>query len=93
MLGGNTSDFGARFRFCRLDPLYVILAGLSELIAAASWRNGDLEDYLQMALASSAQVNAIVTRDTAGYSTSPVRLQTAAQVIARLSPTAPETTG
>ena len=75
-----------------LDQLYVIPVGLSELLAAASWENGDFEDNLQMALASSAQVNAIVTRDTAGFSTSAVRVQTPAQLVARLSPTAPETT-
>ena len=75
-----------------LDQLYVIPVGLSELLAATSREIGDFEDNLQMALASSTQVNAIVTRDSSGFSTSTVRVQSPAQFIDELSPTSPETT-
>jgi hypothetical protein len=88
-LAGRSKAWQA-VRAC-LDQLYVIPVGLSELLEAASSQNGDFEDNLQMALASSAQIHAIVTRDTAGFSTSTVPVETAAQVMARLFAAKPET--
>ena len=73
-------------------PDFGFPVGLSELLAAASREIGDFEDNRQMALASSTQVNAIVTRDSSGVSTSTVRVQSPAQFIDELSPTSPETT-
>jgi predicted nucleic acid-binding protein len=73
-----------------LDQLYIIPVGLPVLQAAARIGDGDFEDHLQVASALAANLDAIVTRDPAGFRASPIRVLTPAQLIVQLTPTAPE---
>jgi predicted nucleic acid-binding protein len=74
-----------------LDQLYVIPVALPVLQAAARLGGGDFEDNLQMASAVAANLDAIVTRDPAGFRVSPVPVLTPAQLIAQLATTEPGT--
>jgi predicted nucleic acid-binding protein len=68
-----------------LDQLYILPVGLPVLQAAARIGNGDFEDHLQIASAIAANLDAIVTRDEAGFRSSPISVLTPVQLLAQLS--------
>jgi predicted nucleic acid-binding protein len=68
-----------------LDQLYLISVGSSELQTAAALGGRDFEDSLQIACAAGAKLDAIVTRDPAGFADSPVEVVRPAELLSRLS--------
>ena len=72
-----------------IDQLYILPVGLPVLQAAARIGDGDFEDHLQITSAVAANLDAIVTRDGAGFRNSPISVLTPAQLIAQLIPMAP----
>jgi hypothetical protein len=72
-----------------LDQLYILPVGLPVLQAAVRIGDGDFEDHLQIASAVAANLDAIVTRDGAGFRNGPTSVLPPAQLIAQLTPTAP----
>jgi predicted nucleic acid-binding protein len=56
---------------------------------AAGLPGGDFEDNVQIAAAARAGVDAIVTRDPAGFAASPVPVLSPADLVARLPPPPP----
>ncbi len=72
-----------------LDQLYILPVGLPVLQAAVRFGDGDFEDHLQIASAVAANLDAIVTRDEAGFRNCPVSVFTPAQLVAQLSLEAP----
>lgn len=67
-----------------LDQLYVIAVGFNELQIAATLGDGDFEDNLQMACATTAHLDVIVTRDPSGFSTSSVPVLSPQEMLATL---------
>jgi hypothetical protein len=66
---------------------FEILAVDAQTVAAADALPGaDFEDNLQMAAAVQANVDAIVTRDPAGFAMSPVPVLSPADLLKQLSP-------
>ena len=72
-------------RVC-LEGLQIAAVGRSTLELARRQAPGDYEDALQIAVALEAGVDAIVTRDPAGFAQSPVRAVTSAELLAQLPP-------
>jgi len=68
-----------------LDQLYLISVGLVDLQAAATMGGSDLEDNLQIACAARANLDAIVTRDLAGFANSSVTTFAPAQLLGQLA--------
>jgi len=68
-----------------LDQLYLIPVGINELQVAASFGGNDLEDNLQMACAASVGLDALVTRDRAGFTSSAVEVVEPAELLSRLA--------
>jgi hypothetical protein len=66
--------------------LHVIAVGFSELRVAERLGSGDFEDNVQMACASAAQLDAIVTRDPSGFAGSPIPIWTPQELVQRLKP-------
>jgi predicted nucleic acid-binding protein len=68
-----------------LDQLAILAVTLSELQLAMSGPGTDLEDNLQIACASIAGLDAIVTRDPNGFATSPVPVFSPAELLTRIT--------
>ena len=68
-----------------LDQLYVIAVGANELQAAARLGGGDFEDALQAACAEAAGLDAVVTRDPAGFAGATVAVLAPAELLNRLN--------
>jgi len=71
-------------RVC-LEGLQVAAVGRTTLELARQQHPSDYEDALQIAAALEAGVDAIVTRDPAGFAQSPVRAVTPAELLAELA--------
>ena len=67
-----------------LDQLYLVAVGATELQAAATLGGRDFEDGLQIACAAAARLDAIVTRDPAGFEGSTVEPVEPAELLSRL---------
>ena len=67
-----------------LKNLTVVPIGRAELLAAAQLEGPDFEDNLQVVCAVASQVEAIVTRDTAGFDFSPIPVMPPVDAISRL---------
>ena len=72
-------------RVC-LDTLQIALVGRSTLELARHQAPSDYEDALQIASALETGLDAIVTRDPAGFAESPIQVVTAAELLAQLPP-------
>ena len=70
-----------------LDQLCVIAVDVALLQAAVAIGGRDLEDNLQITCATAAKLEAIVTRDPAGFAHSPIEVLTPAQLLQRLTAT------
>jgi predicted nucleic acid-binding protein len=70
-----------------LDQLRIIAVDVALLQAAVAIGGGDLEDNLQITCATAAKLEAIVTRDPAGFAHSPIEVLTPAQLLQRLTAT------
>lgn len=68
-----------------LDQLSIITVGGDELEAAVMLEGTDFEDNLQIACAMSLQLDFIVTRDSSGFTGSPMPVLTPRQLLSRLS--------
>ena len=68
-----------------LDQLSIITVGGDELEAAVMLQGNDFEDNLQIACAMSLQLDFIVTRDSSGFTGSPMPVLTPQQLLSRLS--------
>lgn len=68
-----------------LNQLSIISVGGDELEAAAMLQGNDFEDNLQIACAMSLQLDFIVTRDSSGFTGSPMPVLTPQQLLSRLS--------
>lgn len=68
-----------------LDQLYVISVGANELQTAATLPGNDLEDNLQIVCAAAAHLDAIVTRDPAGFAHSMVAVLRPSELLSRLA--------
>lgn len=68
-----------------LNQLSIISVGGDELEAAAMLEGNDFEDNLQIACAMSLQLDFIVTRDSSGFTGSPMPVLTPQQFLSRLS--------
>ena len=68
-----------------LNQLSIITVGADELEAAIMLEGNDFEDNLQIACAMSLQLDCIVTRDSSGFTGSPMPVLTPRQLLARLS--------
>jgi hypothetical protein len=69
----------------RIDQLYIIAVGATELQAAATLGGRDFEDGLQVACAAAAGLDLIVTRDPAGFAGSTVEVIAPADLLNRLN--------
>lgn len=67
-----------------LDQLYILPVGLPVLQSAARTGDGDFEDHLQIASSVAANLDAIVTRDSAGFRHSPIPVLSPAEFLALL---------
>jgi predicted nucleic acid-binding protein len=74
-------------RVC-LNSLEIVPTSRSTLESAQQQLGADYEDNVQVASAIEAKLNAIVTRDPAGFAHSPIEVLTPAQLLQRLSATA-----
>jgi predicted nucleic acid-binding protein len=72
-----------------LDDLTVIRVDAAVLELAYAQSGIDFEDNLQLACALAAQLDAIVTRDPAGFVGSPIPILSPADLVARLPPAPP----
>jgi hypothetical protein len=70
-----------------LDQLRIIAVDVALLQAAVAIGGRDLEDNLQIACATAAKLEGIVTRDPAGFAHSPVAVLTPTQFLQRLGST------
>ena len=68
-----------------LNQLSIISVGADELEAAVMLEGNDFEDNLQIACAMSLQLDFIVTRDSSGFTGSPMPVLTPRQLLSRLS--------
>ena len=68
-----------------LNQLSIISVGGDELEAAVMLQGNDFEDNLQIACAMSLQLDFIVTRDSSGFTGSPMPVLTPQQLLSRLS--------
>lgn len=68
-----------------LNQLSIISVGGDELEAAVMLEGNDFEDNLQIACAMSLQLDFIVTRDSSGFTGSPMPVLTPQQLLSRLS--------
>ena len=68
-----------------LNQLSIISVGADELEAAVMLQGNDFEDNLQIACAMSLQLDFIVTRDSSGFTGSPMPVLTPRQLLSRLS--------
>ncbi len=68
-----------------LNQLSIITVGADELEAAIMLEGNDFEDNLQIACAMSLQLDCIVTRDSSGFTGSPMPVLTPHQLLSRLS--------
>ena len=68
-----------------LNQLSIITVGADELEAAIMLEGNDFEDNLQIACAMSLQLDFIVTRDSSGFTGSPMPVLTPHQLLSRLS--------
>jgi predicted nucleic acid-binding protein len=68
-----------------LDQLRVIAVDAALLQTAVAFRGRDLEDDLQIACATAAKLEAIVTRDPTGFAHSPIEVLTPAQLLQRVA--------
>ena len=68
-----------------LNQLSIISVGGDELEAAVMLEGNDFEDNLQIACAMSLQLDFIVTRDSSGFTGSPLPVLTPQQLLSRLS--------
>ena len=73
-------------RLC-LESLEIIPTNRSTLESAQQQSGADYEDNVQVASAIEAQLDAIVTRDPAGFAHSPIEVLTPAQLLQRLTAT------
>lgn len=78
-------DAWKAIRTC-LDQLWVVSVGANELLAAATNGQGDFEDSLQLACAIAAGLDAIVTRDAAGFSHGTITVLTPSELLQRMQP-------
>ncbi len=69
-----------------LDQLYLIAVGATELQTAATLAGRDFEDCLQIACATVANLDVIVTRDPPGFTNSEVEAIEPAELLNRLAP-------
>ena len=76
-------------RVC-LETLEIAPVVRSTLELARSQPLSDYEDNLQIACAIEAQLDAIVTRDPAGFAQSPVPVMTPAELLKRLAAAGPD---
>lgn len=67
-----------------LDQLYLISVGATELHAAATLGGRDFEDGLQIACATAARLDVIVTRDPVGFVDSTVEAIEPTELLNRL---------
>ena len=67
-----------------LNQLSIITVGGDELEAAVMLEGNDFEDNLQIACAMSLQLDVIVTRDSSGFTGSPMPVLTPQQLLSRL---------
>lgn len=67
-----------------LDQLHVIAVSNNELHAAVALAGNDFEDNLQIACATAAGLDAIVTRDASGFSESQVEVIEPVELLDRL---------
>jgi predicted nucleic acid-binding protein len=72
-----------------LDDLGIIPIDQATLELAYAQAGGDFEDSLQLACALTANLDAIVTRDLAGFVASPIPIMDPAAFAARLPPPTP----
>ena len=84
-LSGVPSAWAA-VRAC-LDQLHLIAVGFNELRAAEQLGTGDFEDHVQIACASAAQLEAIVTRDPTGFANSPIPVWSPKELVQKLTAT------
>jgi predicted nucleic acid-binding protein len=70
-----------------LDQLYLIPVGFNELQAAAAFVGNDLEDNLQIVCAQGANLDAIVTRDPTGFTSSTIAVFSPTDLLDRLTGT------
>ena len=70
-----------------IQSLKVVSIGRAELLAAAQLPGDDFEDNLQVVCAVSANVEAIVTRDLAGFGFSPIPVVDPADLVVKLAQT------
>lgn len=68
-----------------LNQLSIISVGGDELEAAVMLQGNDFEDNLQIACAMSLQLDFIITRDSSGFTGSPMPVLTPQQLLSRLS--------
>jgi len=68
-----------------LDQLHVISIGFHELRAAMALAGNDFEDDLQVVCAAAASLDAIVTRDPSGFSSSVVEVLGTQDILGSLS--------
>ena len=68
-----------------LDQLSIVAVGGGELHSAAALAERDFEDNVQIACAIAAQLDAIITRDAAGFAGSPVPVLTPSELLQQLA--------
>ncbi|MCY2995883.1 MAG: PIN domain-containing protein [Planctomycetota bacterium] len=68
-----------------LDQLHVIALGINELREALQMPGNDFEDNVQTACAMAAEVDAIVTRDLAGFLSSQIEVVSPREILLRLA--------
>ena len=72
-----------------LQTLEILDVGQRELEIADSFPGSDFEDNLQIAVAITESVDAIVTRDETGFLTSPVTVLTPSELLSALNSSRP----
>jgi len=75
-------------RIC-LETLEVAMVQRTTLELARTFSGSDFEDNLQMACATEAKLDAIVTRDSSGFANPTLPVLTPTELLARLPPAGP----
>ena len=84
----NLDRARAAVRLC-LDAFEICIVDRAALEQAETLNGSDFEDNLQMACAAQAGLDAIVTRDPAGFQSSAVLVLTPTELLLRLKQTGP----